>query len=163
MQIYFAALTRDLIPGAEGQLPQADPYPAFALSVCNTRPKSTGQIMLASNEPSDAPKIHFNFLEHDDDLEEMLEGVRILRSLANTPALSKIIEREYNPGPQVETEEQFADDIRARGYSIYHPCGSCRMGPDPQQCVVDSRLRVHGLTGLRLLTPRCFQTSSAVT
>ena len=86
----------------------------------------------------------------------MIEGVRFLRSLSTTPELSDIIEREYLPGVDVDTEEEIGNDIRARGYSIYHPCGTCRMGPDPNTCVVDSRLRVHGIKGLRIADASIF-------
>lgn len=156
MQIYFSAITRDLVPGSEGVLPKADPYPAFALSVSNTRPRSTGHIRLASSKAEIAPLIRFNFLNDSEDLKEMIEGVRFLRSLSTTPELSDIIEREYLPGVDVDTEEEIGNDIRARGYSIYHPCGTCRMGPDPNTCVVDSRLRVHGIKGLRIADASIF-------
>ena len=156
MQLYFSGITRDLVPGSESRMPQADPYPAFVMSACNTRPKSTGAIKLSGPNLSDPPAIEFNFLHHADDLQELIEAVRILRAFAAAPALASIIDHEYNPGAQVETDAEIENDIRERAYSIYHPCGTCRMGPDAEDCVVDSRLRVHGLTGLRVADASIF-------
>lgn len=150
LQLYFSPLTRDLKPGSPGQMAQADPYAAFSIGACNTRPKSRGDISVCSDDVRDAPVIRFNFLHDPDDLSEMIEGARTLRALADTPALQQIIEYEYLPGADVRSEKGLEEDIRARGYSIYHPCSSCRMGTDKSQSVVNSRLKVHGMQGLRV-------------
>lgn len=150
LQLYFSPLTRDLRPGAPGRMAQADSYAAFSIGACNTRPKSRGDISLSSHDIRDAPLIRFNFLDHEDDLTEMIEGARALRTLADTPALRQIIEREYLPGPEIARDEDLVRDIRARGYSIYHPCSTCRMGDNTTQSVVNSRLKVHGMEGLRV-------------
>ncbi len=150
LQLYFSPLTRDLQPGSPGRMAQADPYAAFSIGICNTRPKSRGDISLRSDDISDAPMIRFNFLDDPDDLVEMVEGAHVTRALANAPALKEIIEREYLPGPDARSEEDLEEDIRARGYSIYHPCGTCRMGADRKRSVVNSRLEVRDLHGLRI-------------
>ena len=150
LQLYFSPLTRDLQPGAPGRMAQADPYAAFSIGACNTRPKSRGNISLRSHDIRDAPLIRFNFLDDPEDLAEMIEGARTIRTLADAPALRRIIEREYLPGPDVNLEEELDQDIRARGYSIYHPCSTCRMGGEKTQSVVNSRLKVHGMKGLRI-------------
>ncbi len=150
LQLYFSPLTRDAEPGSPGRMAQVDLYPAFSISVCNTRPRSRGQVSLRSSDVNDAPAIRFNFLDDQDDLVEMMEGARVLRALADTPAMQKIVEREYLPGPDAASDAQLEHDIRARGYSIYHPCGTCRMGPEKTGSVVSSRLKVHGLEGLRI-------------
>lgn len=150
LQLYFSPLTRDLQPGEPGRMAQADPYAAFSIGVCNTRPKSRGDVSLRSQDMRDAPLIRFNFLDDPDDLAEMIEGARALRTLADTPALQRIIEREYLPGPDVNSDEELDRDIRARGYSIYHPCSTCRMGTEKTRSVVDSRLKIHGMDGVRI-------------
>ena len=150
LQLYFSPLTRDAEPGSPGRMAQVDSYAAFSISVCNTRPRSRGQVSLRSDDVNDAPLIQFNFLDDHDDLVEMIEGARVLRALADTPAMQRIIEREYLPGPDTVSDTQLEHDIRARGYSIYHPCGTCRMGPERKNAVVSSRLKVHGLEGLRI-------------
>ena len=150
LQMYFSPLTRDLQPGSPGRMAQADPYAAFAMGICNTRPKSRGDISLRSGDVRDAPVIRFNFLNDPDDLAEMIEGVHVLRALADAPGLQRIIDREYLPGPEAASDEEIEEDIRARGYSIYHPCGTCRMGTDRNRSVVTSRLQVRGMDGLRI-------------
>lgn len=150
LQLYFSPLTRDLEPGSAGRMAQADPYPAFSMGICNTRPKSRGHLSLRSDSMADAPQIRFNFLDDHHDMAEMIEGAHFLRALAAAPGLQRIIETEYLPGPDIRSDKDLEQDIRARGYSIYHPCGTCRMGPDKTQAVVNSRLKVHDIQGLRI-------------
>ena len=150
IQLYFSPLSRDENPGKPGQMAEADKYAAFCMSVCNVRPRSRGHVKVRTGDILDAPEIRFNFLSDEADLAEMLEGAHLLRRLAETPAMSSIIEREYIPGLQVDGDEAFEADIRARGYSIYHPCGTCRMGDKANTSVVSSRLKVNGIEGLRI-------------
>lgn len=150
LQLYFSPLTRDLQPGSPGRMAQADAYAAFSMGVCNTRPKSRGDIAVRTDDMRDAPLIRFNFLGDPDDLAEMIEGARTLRTLADAPALQRIIEKEYLPGTDVKSDEELEQDIRARGYSVYHPCSTCRMGVEKSKSVVNSRLKVHDMPGLRV-------------
>jgi choline dehydrogenase len=150
LQLYFSPLSRDARPGSPGRMGQPDTYAAFSMSICNMRPKSRGEIRLDESSPAGAPRIRFNFLSEPADVQEMVEGAHLLRRLAQTPALSSIVEREYRPGPEVADDATLEADIRQRGYSIYHPCGTCRMGPDKTCSVVDARLKVHGIDGLRV-------------
>ncbi len=156
MQLYFSPLSRLENPGGPGKMAQPDKFDGFSISVCNTRPYSRGAITVRSGSVLDAPLINFNFLSDERDLAEMREGAKILRAFSETPALREIIERELKPGPEIQDNEQLEKDIRARGYSIYHPCGSCRMGPDASDAVVTSRLKVHGLQGLRIADASVF-------
>ena len=89
---------------------------------------------------------------------ELLAGAKFLRRLAATPALRDLIEAELKPGLGAHSDEEFIADIRARSYSVFHPCGSCAMGPDPARAVVDSRLKVHGVEGLRVVDASIFPT-----
>jgi choline dehydrogenase len=86
----------------------------------------------------------------------LLAGARFLRRLAATSALSAVIDEELKPGPATATDEALVDDIRARSYSVFHPVGTCKMGPNPADSVVDSRLRVHGIGGLRVIDASIF-------
>jgi len=97
-----------------------------------------------------------NSLHAPQDLEDLLEGASLLRKLAATPALSAVIERELAPGPHVQGREDMVRDIRARASSVFHPVGTCRMGPDPGSAVVDARLRAHGLGSLRVIDAPVF-------
>ena len=86
----------------------------------------------------------------------MLAGARFLRALAATEALQRVIVEEFKPGPAIESDGEMIADIRARTYSIFHLCGSCRMGDDPRHSVVDPQLRVHGIENLRVIDASVF-------
>ncbi|OXI78455.1 glucose-methanol-choline oxidoreductase [Burkholderia sp. AU31652] len=117
--------------------------------VCLLRPKSRGSVKLRSADPLDAPLIDPAFLDHDDDLEVLVEGYKLTRRLMAAPSMARFV-----------TEDLFAsrsrsdDDIRAllreRTDTVYHPVGTCRMGNDAL-AVVDSQLRVRGTEGLRVV------------
>ena len=79
-----------------------------------------------------------------------------LRRLAAAPALAEVIEAELQPGPAVQQREQFIEDIRQRASTVFHPVSTCRMGPAAASAVVDARLRVHGLAGLRVIDASVF-------
>ncbi len=150
LQLYFSPLSRDVVPGGPGRMGQPDKYAAFSMSICNMRPLSRGWLKLAGPAAETAPAVQFNFLSEQRDVDELVEGVSLLRRFAEAPALGRIIEREYIPGPDVATPKAVEEDIRQRCYSIYHPSGTCRMGPDIRTSVVDARLKVHGVHGLRV-------------
>jgi choline dehydrogenase len=86
----------------------------------------------------------------------MLDGARFMRRLAAAPALARVIARETIPGPATESDVDMLAHIRANAISIFHPCGSCTMGPDPRRAAVDHRLKVHGLEGLRVIDASIF-------
>ena len=86
----------------------------------------------------------------------MLEGVKLLRKLAAQPAFANIIAEELVPGPKVTSDEEIIADFRARSGTVYHACGTCRMGPDPKTSVVDPQLKVHGIAGLRVVDASIF-------
>jgi len=158
MQLYFSPVSYLKAPPGKRPLMRPDPYPAFLMSVAPTRPTSRGHVALRSADPAVAPAIHPNYLATEEDLQDMLDGVRLIRSLAATPALSAVIETEMMPGPEVRSPEALLDDVRGRCGTVFHPVGTCRMGPDPVQAVVDHRLRVHGLAGLRIVDASVFPT-----
>jgi choline dehydrogenase len=135
-----------------------DPFSGFLLSAQPCRPTSRGRVRLRSREVDTAPLIEPDSLATEHDLELMVEGSRWLRRLAAAPSLAALIDAELAPGPAVQTREQFIDDIRRRASTVFHPVSTCRMGPDPEGAVVDARLRVHGLAGLRVIDASVFPT-----
>lgn len=156
IQLYLQALTTTTAKTGTRPLLEPDPFPGFALGLSNCRPKARGTCLIRSADPNQAPEIRPNVFGHPDDLAEALEGVRILRKLAAQPSLASIIAQELAPGPEVVSDEAMIEDLRKRSGTVYHPCGTCRMGPDPATSVVDSRLRAHGLLGLRIVDASIF-------
>jgi choline dehydrogenase len=124
-------------------------WPGFSMSPVHLRPEGRGLVSLMSRDPLAPPKIEFKFMETAHDVDAMLHGVRLARKLAEQPALKPYIAEEVVPGPTVRSDEQLIEDIRNRGVSNLHPVGTCRMGTG-RDAVVDPRLRVHGIAGLRV-------------
>ncbi len=120
------------------------------LHVCDLLPKSRGRIGLASGNPLVAPRIEANYLSHPDDMDVLLNGLKIARRVLEAPAMKRHIKAELLPGPQVQSDQALIADIRARAETIYHPVGTCRMGQDAQS-VVDPQARVRGVEGLRVV------------
>ncbi|MFN4170522.1 MAG: GMC family oxidoreductase, partial [Pseudorhodobacter sp.] len=158
MQLFFSPLSYTKAPPGKRPLMSPDPFPGFLVSAQPTRPTSRGHLTIRSADPFAPPEIHPNYLATDHDRQEMLEATRLLRDLAATPALSAIIDAEISPGPEVQGDAALMEDCRARAGTVFHPVGTCRMGPDPETDVVDSRLRLHGLAGLRVVDASIFPT-----
>ena len=97
-------------------------------------------------------------LDTEWDRQDMLEASLFLRKLAATPALSAVIESELMPGSQVQSRGQLIEDIRQRASTVFHPVGTCRMGPRPEDSAVDGQLRVHSLQRLRVIDASVFPT-----
>lgn len=129
----------------------ADPFSAFTMSVCQLRPESRGEIRLSSANPRDYPKIIPNYLATDTDCRTLVAGIKIARKIARTAPLDVKIAREFRPNPDLPMDDDAAilDWARNNTASIYHPTGTCKMGND-STAVVDARLRVHGIQGLRV-------------
>ncbi|MBB3066204.1 GMC family oxidoreductase [Limibacillus halophilus] len=158
MQLYFSPLTFDTAPTGTRPVTRVDPYPAFRLGVSPCRPLSRGWLSIRSPDPTDAPEIRPGYLSVEEDVEEMLSGVRLIRRLAAMPGLSEVIAEEMQPGPIVSGDDQLREDIHKRAWSVFHPCGTCRMGSDPSRSVVDPSFRVHGLRGMRVVDASVFPT-----
>jgi len=128
----------------------AHKWPGFSISPVHLRPEGRGRVSLKSPDPLSAPKIEFRYLETAHDVDAMLYGLRLARKIAGQPALKPYIGAEVQPGPAVTSDEELLADLRNRGVSNLHPVGTCRMGTG-SDAVVDPRLRVHGIRGLRVM------------
>jgi choline dehydrogenase len=156
MQLYFSPVSYTKTPPGTRALMSPDAESGFLLSVQPCRPESRGHVQIRSADPFDAPAIVPNSFSVPQDMEDMLAGVAFMRKLAATPAFSTIIADELLPGRHVQSRDELIDDIRQRAATVYHPVSTCRMGPDPHAAVVDARLRVHGLGGLRVVDASVF-------
>jgi choline dehydrogenase len=120
---------------------------SFIFSVC--RPKSRGEITLRDAEDGSSPRIQANYLTDPDDMRIMLAGFRLARQIASTEPFRSLVVEQIRPSSDITSDEQIADYVRRIGSTVYHPCGTCRMGEDTG-AVVDSQLRVRGVDGLRV-------------
>ncbi len=129
----------------------ADKFSAFTMSVCQLRPESKGEIRLASAKPRDYPRIIPNYLSTKTDCDTVVAGVNIARRIARNAPLTSKISEEFRPHASLDMDDYDAtlDWARNNTASIYHPTGTCKMGSDGA-AVVDARLRVHGIAGLRV-------------
>lgn len=126
------------------------PFPGVTLSPVHIRPDCRGTIRLKSADPKAPPEIRFNYLKTRHDIDAMIAGVRLVRKIAAQAALKPYVVGEISPGPEKQSDAEIEAAVRATGISNLHPVGSCRMGHD-ESCVVDTRLRVHGMEGLRVV------------
>ncbi|MCE1236486.1 MAG: GMC family oxidoreductase N-terminal domain-containing protein [Hyphomicrobiales bacterium] len=128
------------------------PFAAFTVSVCNLRPTSRGSIHARSKDPADAPAIRPNYLSTDEDRRVAVQSIRLARRIVEAPALARFRPEAHLPDARLETDaelEKAAGDI---GTTIFHPVGTAKMGTDADPlAVVDARLRVRGVSGLRVV------------
>lgn len=129
----------------------ADKFSAFTMSVCQLRPESKGEIRLKSNDPKAYPAIVPNYLSTKTDCDTIVEGVNIARRIARKAPLTSKISEEFRPHKNLPMDDYDStlDWARNNTASIYHPTGTCKMGQG-EGAVVDERLRVHGISGLRV-------------
>ena len=156
MQLYFSPLSYTRAPPGRRALLRPDPFPGFLLSAQPCRPASRGHVTIRSADPLAPPEIVANSLAVESDLQDLLRGSRLLRRLAAAPALAALIAEEIRPGPDLRADDALVADIRSRASSVFHPVGTCRMGPDPANSVVDHRLRVRGVQALRVVDASVF-------
>ncbi|RWO61841.1 GMC family oxidoreductase N-terminal domain-containing protein [Mesorhizobium sp.] len=156
MQLYFQAFSTVIPKSGERPILTPDPWPGFSIGLSNCRPSSRGEIMIRSANPRDYPKIVANAFSTEADVAEMLAAVKFIRKIAAMPAMAEIIEEEVLPGLSITSDADIIQDFRKRSGTVYHPVSTCRMGPDATAAVVDPRLRVHGLAGLRVIDASIF-------
>ncbi len=143
IQFHIATLSADMAGG------KVHDFPGFTLSVCQLRPESSGTIALASGDPLAAPLIQANYLSSDTDRRCAVAAITFARRLARTRPLADHVAQEELPGPAAESDDDLLGFARAHGATIFHPAGTCKMGPDSDpQAVVDARLRVRGVERL---------------
>ena len=151
MQLYMQAFSTLVPKVGERPLLTPDPFSGLSIGLSNCRPTSRGWLKIRSNDPFAAPQIVGNAYSTNHDVEEMLAAVKFIRRIAAQGPMAEVIAEELRPGPQVHSDEDLIADFRARSGTVYHPSCTCRMGD-----VVDSRLRVKGVKGLRVCDASAF-------
>ncbi len=124
-------------------------FSAFTASVCQLRPESRGSVHVVSPNPDNYPRIQPNYLSTERDRRVAVAGLKVARRIADSPAMRSCIVDEFVPGRAYQTEEELLQAVRLYSQTIYHPTSTCRMGSD-SLAVVDERLRVRGIEGLRV-------------
>jgi len=135
---------------APGPTRKLDTKPGMTSGIWQMRPESRGHVLARSADPRDQPVINPNYLAEDRDQRSMIAGLRLVRDWFNAPALKRYVVAETVPGPDVQSDDEFLHFAREAGTTVFHASCTCRMGPDPMS-VVDDRLRVHGMEGLRVI------------
>lgn len=155
-QLYFNPASYTASRTRTRRLLNPDAFPGFLMSFQTCRPTSRGHLAIRSADPDVAPAIHPNYLSTRQDLNDVLIGGRLLRRIASSAPLNGVIEQEMQPGVQAQTDEALIQDFRERAGSVFHPVGTCMMGTHAADSVVDGRLRVHGMDGLRVVDASIF-------
>ena len=156
IQLYFSPVSYSLESPDKRAMMSPDPFSAMLLGISNCSPRSRGSVRLRSSNPLEPPVIEPNYLSHEDDIKDLLEGVKVLRKLAKTDSFRKVIGEEFRPGSQCQTDEQMIQHIKDTVWTVFHPSSTCRMGPDPKSNVVDSDLKVYGIERLRVADASIF-------
>ena len=143
VQLHFLPLSADR-PG-QG----LHSFSGVTASVCQLRPESRGSLSIANRDPAAHPRIVSNYLAAEADRRVLLDGMKLVRRATSQPAFAKYVVREHLPGPETASDEALMAYARAYATTVFHPCGTCKMGSDAR-AVVDARLKVHGISGLRV-------------
>ncbi len=156
VQIYFNPVSYTRRPKNKRPLMSPDPFPGLLIGYSPCRPTSRGEITIRSNNPFEQPAIRPNYLSTNEDVADQLEASHFLRRMTEAPAIAAIIESEISPGAEIRTDEGYLEHIRTKSWTVFHPCSTCRIGHNQQDSVVDPRLRVHGVEGLRVVDASVF-------
>ena len=155
-QIYLNPISYQSLYKGRRRLMKPDAFSGFIIGFNSCRPKSEGSIAIRSANSDDAPVIQGNYLTHEADIAEGIAMARLVERLQATPALQHVLaDVPLTPLSQMN-DDDIVDDLKQRGGTVFHLCGTCRMGADAKTSVVDTRLRVHGLRGLRVCDASAF-------
>ncbi|HVG04490.1 MAG TPA: choline dehydrogenase [Burkholderiaceae bacterium] len=144
IQFHVATLSADVAGGA------VHPFSGFTLSIYQLRPASRGRVAINSRDPMEPPSMRPNYLTEEIDRRTTVAGMRAARAIAQSEPMRPFVRREVNPGPAATDDAALLEFARNHGATIFHPSCTCKMGNDPM-AVVDARLRVHGIAGLRVV------------
>jgi choline dehydrogenase len=147
VQFHIATLSSDMAGSP------THTFSGFTMSVCQLRPESRGHVRIRSIDPLEAPVMQPNYLSTAKDRSALVAGLRLARKLAATKALAPYVKAEYRPGPAAQSDDALLEFAKNTGGTIFHPSGTCKMGDigRDSMAVVDNELRVHGMSGLRVV------------
>ena len=155
-QLYINPITYSVTDGDTRRLTKPDRAPGFALSFNSCRPYSAGSVYIKSADAAVPPAIHGNYLDDQRDIDDVLRMARFIGRMQNSPSVQKLLAAPPETNLLALSDDEIIDDFRTRSGTVFHPCGTCRMGPDRRDSVVDPQLRVHGVGKLRVADAAIF-------
>jgi choline dehydrogenase len=155
-QLYFNPVTYTTTSVGKRNVVQPDPFSGFIIGFQPSRPTSRGRIDISANDPDAAPLIRPNSLSNEEDCAQVVAGAQLCQTLMNTVALDRLVERAIDPDLRCMTPDGILADFRERGGTVFHPIGTCRMGENATSSVVCPKLKVHGVSGLRVVDASVF-------
>jgi len=155
-QVYFNPVTYTTTPKGTRTVIQPDPFPGFIIGFNPARPEIRGRIDISGPAASDAPRIQTNALASEADRAQVIAGGLLCQRFMQTEALSRLVDAPLGPDLREMTPDDILADFKARATTVFHPIGTCRMGVDASTSVVDHRLRLHGVDGLRVVDASVF-------
>jgi len=158
LQLYFMPMSYTRAPVGKRPLMSPDPFPAYKIGFNPCKPESRGYLEIRSPDPMQAPKMQANYLSTEEDCRQMIAGTRLVRRIASMPALAAITDKEIFPASRMETDDEILELARDLSWTVFHQCGTCRMGKDAKTSVVDPHLKVHGIENLRIADASIFPT-----
>ena len=158
LQLYFMPMSYSTAPKGKRPLMSPDPFPAYRIGFTPCKPESKGYIEIKSPDPTQPPTMRANYFSTEHDLRMVIAGTRLVRRIASMPALAKITDKEIFPGHKMETDDEIIATARNISWTVFHQCGTCRMGMNVRDSVVDNKLKVHGIKNLRIADASIFPT-----
>ena len=155
-QLYINPITYSVTDGDTRRLTKPNRAPGFALSFNSCRPYSAGSVYIKSADAATPPAIHGNYLDDQRDIDDVLRMARFIGRMQNSPSVQKLLAAPPETNLLALSDNEIIDDFRTRSGTVFHPCGTCRMGPDRRNSVVDPQLRVHGVGKLRVADAAIF-------
>jgi choline dehydrogenase len=155
-QLYLNPVSYQPNESNQRKLTQPDPYSGFTMGFNACRPTSTGWVKITSPDPELAPRMSGGYLSTQKDLDDAIAMARLLGRIQDTEGLSSLLLEPPQLDLSTMTDDEIIGDFQQRATTVYHPCGTCRMGPKPDRAVVDPELRVHGIEALRVVDASVF-------
>jgi len=155
-QLYFNPVTYTTSPNGKRSVIRPDPFAGFIISFQPSRPTSRGRIDISANDPNAAPLIRPNSLATELDRAQVMAGGQLCQQLMNTSALKSLVKSAMDPDLRGMSPDDILADFRERCGTVFHPVGTCRMGEDAASSVVCPRLKVHQVSGLRIVDASVF-------